>query len=214
MRVRPISPELLVDELASRVAEMPRDRWLRVAIDGAPPARPGDLGDALVRPLRALGRAATRVSGRDFMRPASVRYEFGRYDPDVFYDDALDAGGLIREVLAPLGPGGTGSVLPSLWDPVRDRATRAGYVAVPAGGVVLLDGALLLGRGLPFDLTIHLSLSAAALARGTAAEDAWTLPAYARYEAEAQPGRTADIVVKMDDPRHPALVVALPAWLK
>src|SRR5487761_741059 len=111
MRVRPISPELLVDELASRVAEMPRDRWLRVAIDGAPPARPGDLGDALVGPLRALGRDATRVSARDFLRPASVRYEFGRYDPDVFYDDTLDTGGLIREVLAPLEAGGAGLVL-------------------------------------------------------------------------------------------------------
>jgi hypothetical protein len=200
---------LLVDELASRVAAMPRHRRLRVAVDGAPAARPEDLAEALVGPLRALGRDATRVSARDFLRPASLRFEFGRYDADAFYDDTLDAGGLAREVLMPLEPGGTGLILPSLWDPVRDRATRAPYVPVPPGGVILLDGALLLGRGLPFDLIIHLSLSAAALARGTAAEDAWTLPAYARYEDEAQPTRTADIVVKMDDPRHPALVTGL-----
>jgi hypothetical protein len=34
----------------------------------------------------------------------------------------------------------------------------------------------------------------------------WTLPAYARYEREADPLRTADVVLKMDDPGHPALI--------
>ena len=80
------------------------------------------------------------------------------------------------------------------------------YADVPPGGVVLVDGALLLGRGLPFDLTVHLALSPAALARRTGGDDAWTLPAYARYEEEARPLRTADVAVKLDDPRHPALI--------
>jgi hypothetical protein len=206
MRVRAISAELLVEELAHRVAAMPRDRWLRVAVDGAPAARPAELADALLVPLRALGRDVVRVSAGDFLRPASLRYEFGRYDPDAFYSDALDVGGLSREVLTPLEPGGTGLVLSSLWDPIRDRATRAPYVPVAPGGVLVLDGALLLGRGLPFELTVHLSLSAAALARRTPAADAWTLPAFARYEDEVKPGGVADVVVKVDDPRHPALV--------
>ncbi|WP_344590014.1 uridine kinase [Actinomadura vinacea] len=165
------------------------------------------MADALVGPLRELGRDVLRVSARDFLRPDSLRYEFGRHDPDAFYDDWLDSGGLLREVLAPLDPGGTGKVLPSLWDSARDRATRARYVDVPAGAVLLLDGALLLGRWLPFDVTVHLSVSAAALARRTSREDAWTLPAFERYEQEADPLRTADVVVKMDDPRRPALIV-------
>ena len=134
MRVRPISPELLIEELCARIADSPRDGRLRVALDGPPPARPQDLADALAGPLRACGRYVLRASAGDFLRPASLRYEFGRTDPDVFYDDWLDEGGLVREVLAPLGPGGTGKALPSLWDSVRDRATRAQYVAVPPGG--------------------------------------------------------------------------------
>ena len=71
---------------------------------------------------------------------------------------------------------------------------------------MLLDGALLLGRGLPLDLVVHLTLSPGALARRTPDEDAWTLPAFARYEREVEPLRAADVVLKMDDPRHPALV--------
>jgi hypothetical protein len=207
MRVRPVSPELLVEELCDRMAATPRERWLRVAVDGPPAARPEDLADALVGPMRVWGRDVVRVTARDFLRPASLRYEFGRYDPDVYYDDWLDVGGLVREVLAPLEQGGTGKVLPSLWDSVLDRATRAQYMIVPVGGILLLDGSLLLGRGLPFDLTVHLSLSVGALARRTGNDEAWTLPAYTRYQEQVQPLQNADVVVKMDDPRHPALLM-------
>jgi hypothetical protein len=195
-----------VAELAELVGERPRDSWTRMAVDGAPAARPGELADALVDPLRALGREVVRVSARDFLRPASLRFEFGRTDPDVFYDEWLDVGALVREVLGPLEPGRTGKVLPSLWDSATDRATRAPYVTVPPGGVVVLDGALLLGQGLPFDVTVHLALSAATLARRTGEDERWTLPAYGRYEREVQPYDVADVVVRMDDPRHPALI--------
>ncbi|WP_433175096.1 uridine kinase [Actinoallomurus sp. CA-150999] len=210
MRVRPISLSLLVEELADRIAALPRTSWARVAIDGAPPTRPADLADALVGPLRLRGREVLRVSAGDFLRPASLRFEYGRDDPDVYYDDWLDEGGLVREVFAPLEPGGTGRVLPSLWDSAADRATRASYVALREGGVLLLDGTLLLGRGLPFDHTVHLSMSAAALTRRIDPEQEWTLPAYARYETETQPAQVADVVIRVDDPRHPALVERQP----
>jgi hypothetical protein len=72
--------------------------------------------------------------------------------------------------------------------------------------VVIVSGPLLLGRGLPFDVTIHLDLSTGALARRTPPELAWTLPAYARYAQEVDPTARADIVVRADDPRHPALL--------
>ncbi|GAA4603795.1 uridine kinase [Actinoallomurus liliacearum] len=206
MRAQPISPALLVEQLADRIAALPGTSWTRVAIDGAPPTRTGDLADALVDPLRLRGRDVLRVSAGDFLRPASLRFEYGREDPDAFYTDWLDEGGLVREVLGPLDPDGSGRILPALWDSTIDRATRASYVTLAPGGVLLLDGALLLGRGLPFDHTVHLSMSRGALTRRTDPDEEWTLPAYARYEDEAQPTLTADVVVRVDDPRHPALV--------
>nr|WP_205862630.1 uridine kinase [Planosporangium thailandense] len=183
-------------------------RWLRVAIDGAPPAAPHELADALVAPLRVRGRPVQRVRADDFLRPASLRLERGRTNPDAFYEDWLDVRGLTREVLDPLGDDGSGRILPTLWDTTRDRATRAAYVTVPAGGVLLLSGALLLGAGLAFDLVVHLSMSPGALARRTADADRWTLPAYRRYADEVDPAQFADVVVRVDDPRHPALVTA------
>jgi hypothetical protein len=202
VRIRPISPALLVEKLADRIASAAGTERLRVVVDGAPPARPGDLADALTGPLRLRGREVVRVSAGDFLRPASLRFEHGRTDPDVFYDEWLDSAALVREVLGPLEPGGSGRVLPALWDSVTDRAVRAPYVTLPPGGVLLLDGTLLLGRGLPFDLSAHLWLSPGALARNTPAEDRWTLPAYARYEED----RVADLVVRVDHPDRPALV--------
>jgi len=180
---------------------------VRVALDGAPAAGGGALADALVDPLRLAGRTALRVHAGDFLRPASVRLEPGRHDPDAYYDGWLDTAALRREVLDPLRPGGTRRYLPSLRDPVRDRATRAGYRDAPPAAVLLLDGDLLLGRGLPFDVTVHLRLSPAALARRTAESARWTLPAYERYEREVDPQSVADVVVRLDDPRHPALVL-------
>jgi hypothetical protein len=206
VRVEAISPTLLVERVADRIAALPRASWVRVAVDGAPVAEPDRLAEELVAPLRLRGRAVLRVSAHDFLRPASLRFEFGRTDPDVFYTEWFDISGLTREVLAPLAPGGTGRVLPALWDAATDRARRAAYVDLPPGAVLLLDGPFLLGRGLPFDLTVHLWLSPAALARRTPPERSWTLPAYARYEREADPAGTADVVVRADDPRRPALV--------
>ncbi|NUT21245.1 MAG: uridine kinase [Hamadaea sp.] len=208
MRFRPVSFDRLVEEVADRIDALDAEvaPWPRIAIDGAPPAGPQALADALAGPLRVRGRPVLRVRAGDFLRPASLRFEHGRTDPDAYYDDWLDAGGLLREVLEPLDPGGTGRVLPSLWNPVTDRATRAEYVTLPPGGVVLVDGALLLGRWLPFDFTVHLQQSPAALARHTDDADRWRLPAYQRYDSEVDPQTVADLVVRVEDPRRPAVL--------
>jgi hypothetical protein len=204
--VRPISTDGLVAELADTIDAGSPGPWLRVALDGAPPTRPDALADDLVDPVRLRGRPVLRVRAADYLRPASLRFERGRTDPDAFYDDWLDVGGLAREVLGPLAAGGSGRVLPSLWDAVADRASRAEYAVLPAGGVVLVDGSLLLGRGLDWDLTVHLALSPAALERQLAEPDRWTLPAYRRYADDVATERLADVVVRMDHGNRPAVV--------
>ncbi|WP_020580364.1 hypothetical protein [Actinopolymorpha alba] len=206
MQVRPVSPDRLIEELADVIAARPRDLRTRVVIDGAPPTAPQEWADALVDPLQVRGRRVIRVRADDFLRPASLRFEHGRTDPDALYEDWLDTGGLVREVLDPLAPGHSGQVLPALWDTTIERAHRSDYVSVPPGGVLLLSGSLLLGRGLPVDLIVHFTLSPAALARRTPAELRWTLPAYERYDAEVRPAELAEVVVRLDDPRRPALV--------
>ncbi|MDG4826483.1 uridine kinase [Asanoa sp. WMMD1127] len=214
MRVRPITPELFVEDLAERIVRESPETRLRVALDGPPPADgatgplagPDLLAAALVEELRLRGRPAHVVPAGGFLRAASLRFEQGRTNPDAFYTDWLDEAGLRREVLDPAGPDGSGRILPSLWDPATDRASRAAYRTLESTAAVLVTGGFLLGGGLAFDLTVHLAVSPAALARRTPAEWAWTLPAWERYADEVDPAGWADVVVRTDDPRHPALV--------
>ncbi len=179
-----------------------------MAVDGPDVARPGDLSTAVAERLPALGRPAVVVAADGFFRPASLRLEHGRTDPDARYTDWLDVGALSREVLDPLGPGGPGTYLPALWDTVRDRAVRAGPRPMPPGGVLLVPGALLQGVGLAFDVVVHLRMGPAARRRLTPAERAWELPAFDRYDDEVDPAALADAVVLADHPDRPALVLA------
>jgi hypothetical protein len=206
MRAEPISPERLAERVAELVTAHTPDPWTRLAIDGAPGSGTADLAAAVDGLLTAEGRPTLRISAGDFLRPRSLRLEHGRQDPDVFYAEWLDVKGLRREVFDPLGPGGSGHVLPTLWDAERDRASRAAYVELPPGGVLIVEGTFLMGIGFPFDVEVHLWLSAGALKRRTPENLAWTLPAYKRYDAEADPSRAASLTARMDDPRHPALL--------
>lgn len=203
MRAQAISVDGLVGEVVEIVGGRPGR--VRLAIDGPPPTRPIALAGRVATGLKALGRAVVVVAATDFLRPSSVRLEHGRQDPDEFLDAWLDEAGLRREVLDPAGPGGSGRVLPRLWNAAADRAYRDGYATLPDSGVVVLAGALLLGRGLPVDLAVHLRMGAAALRRTLAPDEHWTLPAYARYEAERDPAGAADVLVLADHPDRPAV---------
>jgi hypothetical protein len=203
VRVTPVTPDVLVSEVLKLVDDRPGR--VRVVLDGPSPTRPGDLAHRVAAELRSRGRAAVVVDTGDYLRPASVRLEYGREDPDEFLDGWLDAGGLRREVLDPAGPDGSGRVLPRLWDAATDRAFRDGYTHLPGDGVVLLHGTVLLGRGLPAELAVHLHMSAAALARRLPEDAQWTLPAHARYESERDPAGNADLVVLSDHPDRPAI---------
>ena len=195
--LRPVSPDALPVLLADWLAASPGT--VRAAIDGAPAAHPAELAAALSDPLQAAGRPFVHVRADGFWRDASLRFEHGRQDVES-YLAWLDYGALRREVLdAP------GWVLPSLRDPRTNRATRAERRSLTEGTVLVVSGALLLGLGLPFDRVVHLAMSSAARARRTAGEDAWTLPAFDRYDADVRPAEIADVVIKVDDPRHPAV---------
>ena len=192
----PRSPAALASELAALIA--PLAEPTRVLLDGVGSA---GLADSLVEGLRDLGRVPVRISAADFLRPAGVRFEYGREDEQAFREVWLDDGALRREVLG--APGG--SYLPSLWDAGRDRSTRATALPLPPRAVLLVDGVLLLGRGLPAELTVHVALSPAALTRRGI--PAWQLPAFATYAEDVRPAQHCDVLVRAEDPLRPAVVV-------
>ena len=173
---------------------------MRVLVDGV---GSGELADALCPGLAAAGRPPLRVRTQDFLRPAGERFEWGRENAEHFRTAWLDAAALDREVLSR-----DGSYLPALWDAAADRSARRSLEPVPRGAVLLVDGVLLLGRGLPADATVHVALSPAALARRGV--PAWQLPAFAEYDRTVRPGAVCDVLVRAEDPKRPAILVRSP----
>lgn len=205
-RFRPADPDRLPDDLAHWLDRAPYPgRALRVLVDGPVSADPGGLVEALRAPLAQLGRPSAHVRAELFLRDAALRLEYGRTDPHSYLHGWLDAAALNREVFAPLGPDGTGRFLPSLRDPRSNRATRAEPVEAGRGSVLLVSGDLLLGKGLAADVVIHLAVSAPARARQVDPDREWTLPAYLDYDRTVDPMALADLVIRYDDPRHPAI---------
>jgi len=205
-RFVPVSPALLATRLAALCDQRhPGRHPLRVALDGPACADLAEPVALLTAELRAAGRPVAMVQAHDFYRDASLRLEYGRTDVESFYTGWLDTGAVQREVLDPLAE--HGRYLPSLRDPATNRSTRADPVELAASGVLLLRGELLLGIGLHVDLTVHAAVSRQARLRLTDEDRRWTLPAFDRYDHEVDPAAIADVVIRYDDPRHPALLI-------
>lgn len=183
-------------------AQLPADT-VRVAIDGPPCSAPESVAEHLLAHLHGR-RPLAHVRAETFWRDASLRFEYGREDV-TSYLTWLDAGALEREALRPVL---AGRYLPSLRDPVTNRSTREAPRDAPAGTVLVVSGTFLLGRELPFDVTVHLAMSPAARARRTPEADAWTLAAFDEYDRTIRPAEIADLLVRYDDPRHPALAAS------
>jgi len=208
---RPIDESALAGELADYLSGIPG--IVRVAVDGATATDPDGLAASLIAPLGVRSRPAVHVRADGFWRDASLRLEYGHTDTHSLRHDWLDVEALRRELLDPLGGAGAGGVaagamiITSLRDPVTNRSTREPAQLAAPNTVLLVSGQFLLGHALPFDRVLRLSASAAALARRTPAELAWTLAAVAEYEAEVRPSDQADIDIRVNDPRHPAVLI-------
>jgi hypothetical protein len=173
---------------------------LRLAVDGAPSGEAHALAAAVAE---RHGRAV-HVRAEGFWRPAGQRFEHGREDVDAWLDLWLDEAALDREVLDRAVV--RGEVVSGLRDPVTDRSVRLPPVAVPDPGLVVVSGSGLLGRWLSFDAAVHLHASAAALRRRLPPDEQWLVEALERYAEERAPADLADLVVRTEDPRRPALV--------
>lgn len=204
MRFTAVTPDRLVGDLADWIrglgAEHPR-----IGFDGAAEIGAQELADAVAARLRILGRPAIRVSTRWWWRPASLRLELGRTDVDMLVSGWLDAPALRREVLDPLGPGGSGGYLRRLRDPETDRSVRGAPAVADPRSALLLDGPFLQVGTLALDAVVHLQVSPARLARALPSDRQWWLAGFARYRAQDRPVDHAQVVVAYDHPAAPAI---------
>ncbi|MFW0794556.1 hypothetical protein AAFP30_12160 [Gordonia sp. CPCC 205515] len=197
----PIGPDALVELCARRIDGIAG--VVVVAIDAAYAAHPAALARQITDRLQALGRAAATVEMTHFVRPASLRFEYGHTDEQSYRDSWFDHAALDREVIAPVRAGSPW--LPRLWNPVTDRSFRDDRQPSAHDQVIVVAGPMLLGRH-TFDLTARLSQNEATLRRHTPAADHWTIPVLLSDAHETR----ADIEVRYDHPDRPAIRVSSP----
>ncbi len=194
----PISTDGLITAIADAALGDPGS--VVVAVDGADAAAPRTPADRLAELIRTRGRPAAVVWLHDFVRPASVRLEFG-LDEMSYRTGWFDYAALDREVLRAVRQ--HDRWLPALWDEAGDRSARAAIRTAAPGTVVVVAGPMLQGRGLDFDVIVRLRMSEAALRRRTDPGDLWTIPALLRHDAEHD--EVATFEVRWDHPDRPAV---------
>jgi hypothetical protein len=181
LSLRPRSPEALAEDLVALLVAAGRPA-VRVLLDGVGLAR-------AVRRAACPGCARPRrpplqVHAEDFLRPAGERFEFGREDEESFRTTWLDAAALDREVLSR-----EGGYLPALWDAAADRSARRRVRAGAArGGAARRRRAAARARAAGGADGARRAVAGRAARRGV---PAWQLPAFARYDREVRPARSA-----------------------
>jgi len=209
VRYRPLTPDLLVRELADRIDHRGEPRP-RIGFDGFEDIGAGDLADAVADRLRELGRPVVRTSTRWWWRAASLRLELGRTDVAMLLHGWVDGDALRRELLDPVGAGDAAGYLPRLRDPRTDRAVREPRRPVEPRTVVVLDGPFLLTDPAGLDAVVHLQVSSGALARALPPDRQWWVQAYERYRSDEQPPDRAAAVIAYDHPATPAIAWPAP----
>ena len=183
---------------------------MRLGVEGPVAGDAEALADAVAAELERRAVPVARARGREFLRARSLRLEHGPDDPDTYFDGWYDLAALRREVLDPLGPGGSLRWLPGLRDPDADRPLRRPPVEAAPGTVAVVDAPFLARWEVAdaVDVRVHLDVSPAARARRVPTADrARVLPAWERYLEWYDPAASAAVVVRYDRPSHPALVV-------
>jgi uridine kinase len=172
--------------------------------------------------LTMPSRPVARVSMDGYHHRRAHRHRQGRLSADGYYEDAYDLDRAARELLQPLGPGGTRRYRDRIIDLATDEPADSWADASPET-VLVVDGSFLQRAELRdhWDEVIYLDVAfEVALTRGVArdaaafggrdaATEAFTQRYHAaghRYLAEVDPRRRATIVVDNHDLAHPRLV--------
>ncbi len=210
----------LITAMAERILALPgRDRR-RIAIDGVDGVGKSCFARELAGILTALGGVVITASADDFLHPRSIRYRLGRDSPLGYFQDSVDVRMLQRDLLIPLGPGGSGRYRIRAFDHHHDCALPPDFLQAPEGTILVLDGLFLHRPSLAgtWDLSVFLAARFASTFQRMALRDGRSpdpdAPSNRRYRQgqelylALEPERQASVVIDHDDPEHPRLISA------
>jgi uridine kinase len=143
-------------DIAERILGLGMPHPIRVGINGFCGAGKTTLARAIEVELVARGRSVIRVSGDDFQNPREVRYQLSDRSPEGFFRHAMNFEALRRELLDPLGPGGSLIYRTTFYDVFASRPNLSPELRAERSQILVVDGVFLHVPALAnaFELTV------------------------------------------------------------
>lgn len=217
-----MTPQKLLDELATRIVAVRLSHPTRVAIDGVDAAGKTTLANELLALVEKQGRPVIRASIDGFHNPAAIRHRQGKTSPEGYYYDSFNYPALINQLLIPLGPGGTMQYRSTVFDFKTDSEIHAELITATPEAVLLFDGVFLLRPELKpywdfsifveadFEVTLSRALKRDLLLfenseRVRRQYEERYIPGQKIYLEQCRPQEHATVVVDNNDPLNPIL---------
>ena len=206
-----------LEDVSRRIADLPHDRTMLVAIDGVDGAGKTMLADELAGFVAARGRPVIRATIDGFHNPRDHRYRRGRDSPEGYFLDSYDYAGLKAALLDPLRPDGAGRYRTALYDHIADRPVVSPQHQVASRSVLILDGVFLHRPEVRayWDFSLFLDVGfEVSHARKVARDPSYAgspqamnryIPGQQLYLASCEPARRANVVVDYNDLSAPRL---------
>lgn len=214
-----MDPLELAKELATELDALDRRRPSTVAIDGPDGSGTAVVADRLAAAIRTRGRTVVRLHSHEFLRPRRIRDRRGNDSPEGFLEDTVDVAAIRQLVLEPLARGER-RIIPKIHDPGPDAPVDPHFEEVPDDAVVIMEGQLLLRKGIREDWSLRVELTISEeerLRRVGQGLPASQVPAegaesdrnhrrargFALYLERDDPVAAADIVIDTTNPERP-----------
>ncbi len=203
-----MDPLELAKELATELEAFDRRRPATVAVDGPDGSGTSVVADQLAAAVRSRGRSVVRLHGDEFLRPRRIRDRRGSNSPEGFLEDTVDIAAIRQLVLEPLARGDQ-RIVPRIHDPGLDAPVNPHFEEVPDDAVVIMDGQLLLRKGLREDwgLRVVLTVDESERRRRAGQGPRGDEMAGAGSEVPSRRARGFDLYLERDDPVAAADIV-------
>jgi len=133
----------VIGQIGDRIEWLSRDHVRRVAVDGTTASGKSTLADEITAELERRGVSVERLTMDGYHNPKEIRYRKGRMSAVGYFEDAYDLDAFVTHVLAPLGPGGSGSYLPQVLDLAKDEYVDRPLISPASDAVLVVDGSFL-----------------------------------------------------------------------
>ena len=133
----------ILQAVANRLAAIKLPHPLRVGIDGVSASGKTVLADELAVVLQKMNREVIRIGIDGFHNPPEIRHRRGPMSVEGYVEDSFDCSAVRKCVLEPLGPDGSLSYQPEIYDHAKETSKPPNSISASPDAILLFEGVML-----------------------------------------------------------------------